>query len=149
MRQIHYALQFQGQAAPQDEHGSVLHASTRTLGTRITTRVGAEGVGAEYEPLDGEAARFESEVRFEPDGGFRESGTIAFGADNVLTFETVGSGTLGPSPVEGTSHGCVMWRITDGSGRFAGASGLVTSNFTVDADGHVADNQYGVLWLPD
>ena len=33
------------------------------------------------------------------------------------------------------------------SGRFAGASGRITSNFTVTEDGDVADDHLGVIFL--
>jgi hypothetical protein len=42
-----------------------------------------------------------------------------------------------------------MWRVTGGSGRFAGAKGLITSNFTVTADGEVTDDHFTRLYLPD
>jgi hypothetical protein len=42
----------------------------------------------------------------------------------------------------------VIWSITRGDGRLAGASGLITSNFTVSATGDVVDNQFVVLFLP-
>ncbi len=64
-----------------------------------------------------------------------------------FTFDTVGEGRLGPSPNAGISHGCVMWRLVSGTGQFEGASGYITSNFTVGANGEVTDNQFGVLWV--
>jgi hypothetical protein len=42
----------------------------------------------------------------------------------------------------------VMWRIDEGTGQFAGASGLITSNFLVDAGLGVVDHHFGVLLLP-
>jgi hypothetical protein len=42
-----------------------------------------------------------------------------------------------------------MWRITGGAGRFAGAQGLITSNFTVTPDGQVIDDHVTRLYLPD
>jgi hypothetical protein len=42
-----------------------------------------------------------------------------------------------------------MWRITGGDGRFAGAQGLITSNFTVTSDGRVTDDHVIRLYLPD
>jgi hypothetical protein len=41
-----------------------------------------------------------------------------------------------------------MWRITGGAGRFAGAQGLITSNFTVGPDGLVTDDHFVRLYLP-
>jgi hypothetical protein len=39
--------------------------------------------------------------------------------------------------------------VTGGEGRFAGARGLITSNFTVSGDGEVADHHFARLYLPD
>jgi hypothetical protein len=44
-------------------------------------------------------------------------------------------------------HGVVSWRVEGGEGQFAGASGLITSNFTLSADGQVTDHHFGVLWV--
>jgi len=35
-----------------------------------------------------------------------------------------------------------------GDGAFAGVRGLITSNFTVSADGEVVDNHFARLYLP-
>ena len=40
-----------------------------------------------------------------------------------------------------------MWTITGGDGVFAGAQGLITSNFTVSVDGDVVDNHVARLYL--
>ena len=65
----------------------------------------------------------------------------------MLFFETVGEGAIGGSPEEGVSHGSIMWKITNGQGQFEGASGLITSNFTLDGSGTLTDNQLGVIYL--
>ena len=41
-----------------------------------------------------------------------------------------------------------MWRIEEGTGQFAGPSGLITSNFFVDQGLEVVDHHFGVLLLP-
>src|SRR5215831_4427841 len=66
----------------------------------------------------------------------------------TVTFETVGIGHLGPSPIPGLQWGAVIWRITTGDGTFAGATGYITSNFTVSAEGEVVDNHYVRMVLP-
>jgi len=53
------------------------------------------------------------------------------------------------SGVEGLQRGAVIWEVTEGAGQFAGATGLITSNFTVGAKGEVVDNHYVRLYLPD
>jgi hypothetical protein len=42
----------------------------------------------------------------------------------------------------------VIWEVTEGRGQFAGATGLITSNFTVGSKGEVVDNHYVRLFLP-
>jgi hypothetical protein len=42
----------------------------------------------------------------------------------------------------------VTWTITGGDGRFAGARGVITSNFTVSAEGEVVDHHVSRLYLP-
>jgi hypothetical protein len=41
-----------------------------------------------------------------------------------------------------------MWEVIEGDGRFRGAQGLITSNFTVGAAGEVTDNHFVRLYLP-
>jgi hypothetical protein len=41
-----------------------------------------------------------------------------------------------------------MWVVTGGAGSFAGARGLITSNFVASAQGEVVDNQFARLYVP-
>jgi hypothetical protein len=43
------------------------------------------------------------------------------------------------------SHGAVIWQVDQGFGQFDGATGIVTSNFTLSTDGVVTDNRFGVI----
>ena len=69
------------------------------------------------------------------------------GDGHRLQFSTVGEGYLGPSAHPGVQHGTVMWRVEGGTGQFDGAQGLITSNFTVGAEGEVVDHHLGLLWV--
>jgi hypothetical protein len=74
--------------------------------------------------------------------------TFDGGTDGIV-FTTLGEGYLGPSPEEGRLQGSVIWRIEEGEGRFAGATGLITSNFLMNAEtGEVAEKQVISLFLP-
>jgi hypothetical protein len=146
MRQVTYALQFQG--GGEEVRPGVLKASSTAQSASLRSTVGPDGVAFALEPGGGEDARFESEVRFGEGTAFDESGTITFGEGNRLHFETIGDGYLAPSAKEGVLHGVIMWRVTSGEGVFTGATGLITSNFYVDASMSVTDDQFGVLWLP-
>jgi proteasome assembly chaperone (PAC2) family protein len=82
-----------------------------------------------------ESASYDTAVKMTGKTTFDESGTITFGDQGSIRVTTVGEGTLSPSAEEGVQHGSVIWRAEDGDGRFAGASGLITSNFRVQAEG--------------
>jgi hypothetical protein len=79
---------------------------------------------------------------------FLESGSIRFGdGKHRLRFSTVGQVYLGDSPEPKLRSGAVMWKVDGGEGQFAGASGYITSNFTIDDAGHVTDNQFGMIYI--
>ena len=147
MRQLTFAMRFTGQATPASDDGSVLKASTTSPSTTITSTVGNDGLTGAIEPAAGGEATFTSEVIFTSETAFTETGTITFGNGNHLDFSTVGEGYLGGSADTALKHGTVMWRVDDGKGQFAGASGLITSNFFVDGNGAVTDHQFGVLFV--
>jgi hypothetical protein len=104
-------------------------------------------------PLEGDApdrAAFGSSVTMTGETSFDESGTMTFGEDgDRIRFSTTGAGYLGPSLEEGLLEGSVIWRVEGGEGRFAGATGLITSNFVMRAEtGEVAEKQVISLFLP-
>ncbi|MGA7673081.1 MAG: hypothetical protein WBW04_21875, partial [Nitrolancea sp.] len=146
MRQVLYAMQFKGSGGPTEEP-NVLQAATSSPSSQVTSIVGASGLGTRIEPAQGQDASFTSEVRLTGDTSFTETGKIVFGGGSSLTFSTIGEGYLAPSPEDGLNHGAVMWRVESGEGQFAGASGIITSNFTFSAQGEVIDNQFGLIWV--
>lgn len=148
MREMPYALRFTGQATPAGPDGNVLHARTSAPSTTITSQVGPDGLTGSIDSIAGGDASFTSEVTFTSETDFLETGTITFGAGNALHFSTVGSGFLGPSANPSRKHGSVMWRVDRGEGQFAGATGLITSNFFVDDQLGVVDHHFGVLLVP-
>ena len=148
MREVIYALRFSGQAEPVGEVGNVLKATTSAPSSALASTIGADGLTGTLAPASGDAATFESEVTFTGETSFLETGTIGFGDGNRLTFATVGSGYLAPSADPRRKHGTVMWKVDRGEGQFAGASGLITSNFFVDEALRVVDHHFGVLLLP-
>ena len=54
---------------------------------------------------------------------------------------------MGPSPDPGLTHGSVIWRVDGGQGQFNAATGLITSNFTLNKKGEVTDNHFGVVYV--
>lgn len=129
MRDLVFAMELRGRAAPVEGKESTLVAQTSGRGPA------------------GETVNFESEVVLRGDH-FNETGRIEYVGRGKVKFETVGVGHLGPSPLPGTQWGAVIWRITDGEDEFRGATGFITSNFTVSANGEVVDNHYVRMVLP-
>ena len=147
MKQISYVIQFRGTAGPKEGVEGVLSASTRGSASRISTAVDDGAVDATIEAIAGNSVSFESDVFPNEDGSFTESGTIDFGGGNSFTFSTRGTGAMGPSADSNLTHGGICWQVDSGTGIFDGATGIITSNFTVSGGGDVVDNQWGVIFL--
>ncbi|HUA36118.1 MAG TPA: hypothetical protein VMA09_21085 [Candidatus Binataceae bacterium] len=148
MKQVVYVMQFKGGATPKAGATGVIKATTSAQSCTVSSIIGAQGVSGTIQPAQGGKASFESEVTLTGETSFDEVGTIRFGDSNhALRFSTVGQGYLGKSPEEGLQHGSVMWRVDGGEGQFAGATGLITSNFTLSATGEVTDNHFGVIFV--
>jgi hypothetical protein len=141
-----YIMQFQGYAAPVGTTPHVLQVITIASSCTMTTAIGAEGVHGTLQLIEGGQAAFESTMTFTEETAFQASGSIAFGeGGHRLFFRTVGQGYLGPSAEPGLKQGAVIWHVERGEGQFAGASGLMTSNFCMSATGGVSDHHFGVL----
>ena len=149
MRELVFALEFKGSAAPVPGSPSRLRAKTSATGQTFRTALKTDGIQSRVDSAGGDAATFESEVEMLADGAFVESGSIGYGTTGSITFQTIGRGVLGPSPLPGLQRGSVMWEVTGGDGSFRGAQGLITSNFTVSAEGEVTDDHFVRLFLPD
>jgi hypothetical protein len=158
MTQVTYMMQFNGQVTPVGTSPNIMKATTTASSCTMTTVVGSDGLDGTLEPVAGGYATFESEVTFiggfesevtsAGEAGFKEAGTITFGqGGDRLRFSTIGQGYIAPSPDPNIKHGCVMWQVDGGEGQFAGARGLITSNFTVSAAGEVTDHHLGVIFV--
>jgi len=149
MYPLTYVLQFQDKAMPAADPAGPLIIKSMASSNSVTTTIDGNHVSGAFEPTCGGTAAFESQSTFTSPTGFHEAGTITFGnAGDHLRFSTVGEGLIGPSAVPAVQSGCVLWRVDGGEGSFAGASGFITSNFTVDAAGNVTDNQLAILFPP-
>ena len=149
MREIVFALEFRG--GGEDVPGSPGQRRARTTASSqtLSTLLGADGVRARIDTAAGETAVLEARVERFGDGTFVEEGEITYGTAGRITFTTLGRGRVVPGPVPGAVHGAVIWAITGGAGRFAGAAGLITSNFSVSAAGDVTDHHVARLHLPE
>jgi hypothetical protein len=148
VREIVFALEFKGSAGPSGGSGTTRRARTTAPSQLLRTVMAADSIETGVEPVAGDTATLDSTVERFPDGSFVEEGTITYGRFGRVSFATVGRGTVAPSPADGWVHGAVMWIITGGEGRLAGARGLITSNFVASAQGEVIDNQIARVYLP-
>ena len=148
MREVVFALEFRGRAGAVEGSESVRRARSVARSQMMSVVIGPEGLRVGLEGIEGESAVLESRVERFGDGTFVEDGTITYGAAGSVRFETLGRGWVGPAPRAGWVVGGVVWTITAGDGVFAGARGLITSNFTVSAEGDVVDNHVTRLYLP-
>jgi hypothetical protein len=148
MRELVFALTFRGTAGPTPGSPATRQARTVAPSQVLRTVLSATGIDSGVEPIEGQLAVLESRVERFADGTFVEDGTIAYGAAGSVSFATVGRGTIGASPIPAWVHGAVIWSVTGGTGCFAGASGLITSNFVASADGEVVDQHVARLYLP-
>ena len=139
MTELVFALEFRGRGGPSGTSPTKRQASTTAPSQILRTVLNAGAIDTAVQPVAGDAAALDSTVERFPDGSFVEEGTITYGR--------FGRGTVGPSPIDGWVHGAVMWTITGGEGRLAGARGLITSNFVASAQGEVVDNQIARLYL--
>ena len=149
MSQIGYAMQFRGSAGPQEGKENELWAKTGSTTNGLSTALGGGGPSLSIDEAASQRALFTSNVQILEDGEFTEDGTIDFGEAGTLDFSTIGTGWMGPSAQDGLTHGGISWKIDGGTGPLAGATGIITSNFTVSGAGEVVDNQWGVLFTSD
>ena len=123
MKQIIFAMQFKGKAAP-GASPNVMKATTSASSNTLTTAIGADGVQGKFEPTASGKAQFESEVTLTGATSFLEKGTIRFGdGNNLLHFSTVEHGYLGDSAEAKLKSGAVMWRVDGGEGQFGARAG--------------------------
>jgi len=147
-RELVFTLEFRGRG--ENLPGSTTQRRARTAAPSQTqsTLIGPEGVFGAVEPVGGERATLEARVERFGDGTFVEEGEITYGSAGKVTFTTQGRGWVAPAPTTGAVYGAVVWTVTGGAGRFAGAKGLITSNFAVSATGDVVDHHVARLLLP-
>jgi len=148
VKELVFALEFRGRAGAvagvEGKRRSRSVAPSQALSSVMT----AAAVEGDVERLTGDEAVLEAEVSIVDESTFTETGTIRYGQAGGITFATLGKGVVVPSDVPGVRRGAVMWKVTGGDGRFAGAHGIITSNFAVSPDGEVVDNHYARIYLP-
>jgi hypothetical protein len=140
MQRLTILTHFRGSAA--EPSGEPLQTDPRASSVSVEL-VESE---ASVEPI--ERASYENHATFTGESTFTETGSIRYD-DGELRITTLSDGTLGPSAQPEVLHGAALYRITGGSGRFGGASGLITSNFLLDpVSGEFEERQVTVVFLP-
>jgi hypothetical protein len=95
-------------------------------------------------PID---ASYETHVTMTGDTTFVEDGEMVFDGGG-LKLSTVGAGAIEPSAEEGTLRGAVTWQV-EGSGRFSGVTGMLSSNFEFQPErGTAVEHQVARPFLP-
>lgn len=149
MKRIIYAMLFKGGAAP-GAAANKLKVNAAGPSCVLTSVIGPKGVDGTVETAPAGNAQFESEVTMTSEGRFQESGSITFGeGGHRLRFKSIDDGHFGVAPDPAWKQGCVNWRVEGGDGQFAGAAGIITSNFLFNDAGEVADYQFGVIYVRD
>jgi hypothetical protein len=149
VRHLVYAMRFVGRATPTGEVGGVWRTSTSAPSAALHAIVGRDGLQVSREFLTGGVASCGSEVVFTGDATFQEIGEIHFDDAHRLRFTTMGSGYLGPCADPALLQGAVIWRVEEGKGQFAGASGMIGATILLRDDGQLIVHHLGLLFMPE
>jgi hypothetical protein len=149
VRHLVYAMRFVGRATPTGEVGGVWRTSTSAPSAALHAIVGRDGLQVSREFLTGGVASCGSEVVFTGDATFQEIGEIHFDDAHRLRFTTMGSGYLGPCADPALQQGAVIWRVEEGKGQFAGASGMIGATILLRDDGQLIVHHLGLLFMPE
>jgi len=125
----------------------VFRVEEKTASASITTVVNSGGLTGGFDPASTVDAIFQSRVELKSDGTFLEDGSISFGSDHRIHFRTRVPGWVADSPDPKLRQGTVTFEVTSGEGQFEGAAGVITSNFTMTADGEITGHHIGVLYI--
>jgi hypothetical protein len=109
-----------------------------------------EAATSDGSPFAVAAISYENHAVFTGPTTFTETGTVRFDdGDGEIDIAAVSDGTLGPSADPELLQGAVFYSVVEGRGRFAGATGLVTSNFLLrPAAGEFEERWVAVVFLP-
>ena len=145
MKPIAYSLQFRGHAARL--HGDCVRLRLSAPSAALVTTIGAFGVRGRFDDVSGGEATLDAQLSL---GRSRtvDRGTIDFGRGNTVRFRSRPP-RLARSPDPHLEQGAVIREVEGGKGQFAGAEGLITSNFLISDTGDVTDNHFGLIFIRD
>jgi hypothetical protein len=117
----------------------------------MDTTVRSTGVETILHAKAGDLAFLESELRLHGTNGFDGTGVLLFGedGDHTLKFSTISPGHFAPSAAPGVMAGAVGWKIDGGTGNFEGATGVITSAFTLTESGDLSEYHCGLVFTPE
>jgi len=125
-------------------------AQTEDITTQVSPRVGV--MSSIHKPKIGPKAVLRASIVLKQDGvHYTGHGNITFGGEphipsnHVLFFESINTGAINRRNDQ-SIFGADMFRITRGRGAFAGARGLLTSNWLNNAT-YFTDNQIGHFYI--
>lgn len=118
-----------------------------TFTRRLRGHMTVVGPGVVDAELSTRGTRVATRLVFSDKATFREEGTIDFGSGNALRFRSLESGRLEPAPDGRVRHGTSVLEVAGGKGRYAGATGRITSNFVLSPSGEITDEQVAVLFI--
>jgi hypothetical protein len=139
MNRINYSTQFTGTCETSDYSDGAFKTNTVAPIGSIHVEDG-EGTISFSNVSD---AEIKSTVVMTGNGSFQQYGTITFeDSRDRLHFSTRGQGRI-EDGVE--KHATATLKIDRGEGRFHNASGLIASEFSIDENGNVTDNQIAAV----
>jgi hypothetical protein len=136
MRRVAISAQLRGTAAEPASAPPQTDPRARSVALSVETSDGS--------PFDAGEISYENHAEFTGPATFTETGTVRLGAaGDEVDIAAVSDGTLGPSADPDLLHGAVFYRVVEGRGRLAGATGLITSNFVL----HPAAGEFEERWV--
>ena len=142
MNRINYSTQFTGTCETSDYSDGAFKTSTVAP---IGSIFAEEGEGT-VSFVNSSDAEIKSTIVLTGNGTFQQYGTITFeDSRDRLHFSTHGQGRIEES-AEGKQASATL-KIDRGEGRFRDASGLISTEFSVDENGNVIDSQVGAVRL--
>ena len=146
MDPIVYSMHFRGQASTRADDPKSFKLTASAASCTFTTMIGAAGVEGRFSVVDdGDMAFSESEFHITGPDSFSGKESISFGDLHVLELVPSQPGQFSRSGPGGIMTGSITWRVEGGEGQFTGASGYVTSMFTLDHDGQINEYQVGMI----
>jgi hypothetical protein len=143
MRRLTLLLRFQPQATPPAGDPPALDVTSGPGTVTVLDGDDENGTG-DGAPTE---ASYVTHVTMTGEETFEETGEIFFDGGS-LRVSTAVPGIMRAVEAAGTVLGSVIWQV-EGTGRFDGATGLVTSSFAIQMDGSgIVEEQVARLLLP-